>query len=164
MVIWIIGKSGVGKTFYAKKLYKKLLKLDKRSIWIDGDEFRQFISYDLKYSIKDRKTNSKRIQDFCKYLEFKKYLVICSILSIFKKDQKVNRKIFKNYKQIYIKADQKTLIKRNNKKIYTKKKNVVGKDIDFPEPYRSDLIIENNFQKYKKNLKEILNLVNEKKK
>ena len=80
-----------------KRYIKNYSNFIEKLILIDGDESRKFISYDLKYSIKDRKTNSKRIQDFCKYLKFKKYLVICSILSIFKKDQKVNRKIFKNY-------------------------------------------------------------------
>tara|TARA_A100001015_G_scaffold313836_1_gene421976 strand:+ start:212 stop:703 length:492 start_codon:yes stop_codon:yes gene_type:complete len=163
MVIWIIGKSGTGKTFFARKLYKELIRRNRKVFWIDGDEFRKFISYDLKYTTKERKINSGRIQDFCKYLEFKKYLVICSILSIFKQDQKKNRKIFKNYKQIYIKAEQKTLVKRNNKKIYSNKKNVVGKDIIFPKPYKSDLIIENNFRKQDQNIKNILNLINEKK-
>ena len=69
MVIWIIGKSGTGKTFYARKLYKELIRRNRKVFWIDGDEFRKFISYDLKYSTKDRKINSNRIQDFCKYLE-----------------------------------------------------------------------------------------------
>lgn len=30
MVVWIIGKSGAEKTFYAKKIYKKLLKLHRK--------------------------------------------------------------------------------------------------------------------------------------
>ena len=34
---------------------------------------------------------------------------------------------------------------RNNKNIY-KRKNVVGKSINFPKPYRSDIVIKNNFK------------------
>ena len=106
--------------------------------------------------------NSKRIQNFCSYLENKKFVVVCSILSIFPDHQKINRKIFKKYKQIYIKVDDKILSKRNNKKIYSKKKNVVGKDINFKKPYKSDLILTNNFKDTHKKLKIILKTLNEK--
>ena len=53
MVIWLIGKSGSGKTFYGKKLLTMIKKTKK--IHLDGDEIRRFISSDLGYSIKDRK-------------------------------------------------------------------------------------------------------------
>ena len=53
MVIWIIGKSGSGKSFLAKKLQKKI----KNSILVDGDEVRKFFTYNLGYSKKDRENN-----------------------------------------------------------------------------------------------------------
>ena len=40
MVIWIIGKSGSGKTFLAKKLCEAFPKRSKNIQWIDGDKFR----------------------------------------------------------------------------------------------------------------------------
>ena len=148
MVIWLIGLSGSGKTFFSKEIEKKLAKKHKIFI-LDGDEFRKYISYDLKYSVKDRELNSKRIQNFSKYLEEKGYLVIVSILSIFTKHQKENRNIFDKYYQIYIKADFSEIKRKNNKKIYHRKKNVVGKDIKFFEPYKSDFILNNHFDKKK---------------
>ena len=139
MVIWIIGKSSSGKTFIGKKLYKILSKT-KKSFFVDGDEIRKYLNNDLGYTKKDRKLNSSRIQKLCKFLEVKKYLVICCIQSIFLDHQKQNRKIYDNYFQIYLKI--------NNEKKYKKKfklrkikKNVVGTDIDFPEPYKNDLSI-----------------------
>ena len=40
---------------------------------------------------------------------------------------------------------------------------MVGKDIKFPIPYRSDITIENNFDKsYKKNIGLIMKKINEK--
>jgi len=161
MVIWIIGLSGSGKSFYAKKLAKFFKKNKNKKVFvIDGDEVRKFITYKLKYSISDRKQNSLVISDLCRYLEFKGYIVICPILSIFRSHQKRNRKLFKKYLQIYIDVPIAELRKRNNKKIYSKK-NVVGKDINFPDPYKSDLILKNTFSNdYKKNLKKILKLIN----
>ena len=161
MVVWLIGISGSGKSFYSKKIYN-LIKKRKKTILIDGDEVRKYITYNLKYSKKDREKNSLIISDICKFLEIKGYIVICSILSIFKKHQKRNRNLFQKYLQIYIKSDFKKITKRNNKNIYSKK-NVVGKDIKFPIPYKSDITIENNFDNsYKKNIGLIMKKINEK--
>ena len=162
MVIWIIGKSGAGKTFFANKINIFLSKKNIKVFWLDGDDFRKYISNDLGYTIADRKENSLRIIKFCKYLESKGYLVLCSFLSIFKKHQKNNKSIFKKYLQIFINVDQKILIKRNNKNIYSKKKNIVGKDIKFIKPTSSDLIIRNDFKNYKSNLKYLITRINEK--
>ena len=44
--------------------------------------------------------------------------------------------------------------------IYSLKKNVVGKDIKFPKPYKNNLTIINKFdQAYKKNIKKIISLI-----
>ena len=141
--------------------YRKIWFKKKKVFWLDGDEFRKYISYDIGYSINDRKINSKRIQDFCKFLEIKKYFVICSILSIFPDHQKKNKKIFKRYKQIYLKVENKILKKRNSKKVYSKKKNIVGADINFNKPYKSDLIIKNDFKNANQKIKAILKTLNE---
>ena len=145
MVIWIIGESGSGKSYLAKKLFKEFRINKKKIYWIDGDLFRKKYSKDLGYTKKDREENSYRIQKHCKSKEATNAIVLCSILSIFTKHQKKNRKIFSKYFQIYIKANKKILKKINNKNIYTKKENVVGKDIKFPYPYKSDMIITNRF-------------------
>ena len=165
MVIWVIGKSGSGKSFLAKNLIKEIKKIYKKKkiLWIDGDDFRKKFSSDLGYSLLDRKKNSKRIQNRCKAFEDKSYLVVCSILSIFKEHQKKNRSLFKNYIQVYIDVATEKLSKRNSKNIYVNKKNVVGKDIKFPTPYKSDIIIKNYFDKrYLKNIKKINKLIDEK--
>ena len=163
MVIWIIGRSGVGKTYLSKKLYIELRSKFKKIIWIDGDKFRKKFSKDLKFSLRDRKLNSKRIQKHCFNYEKKNYVVICSILSIFKDHQKKNRSLFSKYIQVFIKANLLKLKARNNKKVYSNKKNVVGVDLKFPKPYKSNLIISNEFNnKFLKNIKKIKKLIYEK--
>ena len=65
--IWFIGKSGVGKTTASN-----LIKSDEKSlISIDGDEVRKYISNDLGYDLKDRKTQVKRIYGIAQLI-FKK--------------------------------------------------------------------------------------------
>ena len=161
MVIWIIGLSGSGKTYLAKNIFRNIRG---KKIIIDGDMVRKHITYNLKYTIKDRKKNSKLISDLCKFLEDQGFVVICSILSIFTEHQKINRKKFNNYFQIFINSKLTNLKKRNIRKIYNKK-NVVGKNIKFPKPYKSDLIIKNNFTPYsQKNIDRIIEkIINAKK-
>ena len=85
MVIWIIGKSGSGKSYLAEKLKSNLAKKYKKIKWVDGDEFRKKFSKDLGYSLKDRRINSKRIQKYCKLLEKKKLLSnLFNIINLFK--------------------------------------------------------------------------------
>jgi len=153
MVIWIIGLSGTGKSYLARKIFKNLK--NKKKIIIDGDEVRKYITKNLKYSKKDRLKNSLLIMNLCNFLEKKGFCVICSILSIFPNHQRQNRKIFNKYFQIYMQADKKYIMKRNNKRVYNRI-NVVGKDINFPKPYKSDLIINNHFKKFDK---KIINLI-----
>lgn len=160
MVIWIIGLSGSGKTYLSKKIYKKITG---KKIHLDGDIVRKYLTYNLKYTLKDRERNSLFISDLCKFLESEGFTVVCSILSIFRNHQKNNRLKFNSYFQIYLKTDLKNLKLRNNKNIYSQKKNVVGEEIKFPKPYKNDLIINNSFKPYSKKLIEaILKKINAK--
>lgn len=159
MVVWVIGISGSGKSFFAKKI---LNKIKGKKIHVDGDEVRKYLTYKLGYIKSDRKKNALLISDLCNLLEKKGFIVVCSILSIFKEHQKRNRKIFNKYMQIYLKANIKKVIEKNNKNIYSKK-DVVGKQIKFPTPHKSDITIINNFDhSYKKNIKLIVKRLNEK--
>ena len=55
--VWFYGISGSGKTQASKYLKKKI----KNSIILDGDQVRRFISFDLGYTVKDRKVQIKRM-------------------------------------------------------------------------------------------------------
>lgn len=159
MVVWIIGISGSGKSFFAKKI---LNKIKGKKIHVDGDEVRKYLTYKLGYIKSDRKKNALLISDLCNLLEKKGFIVVCSILSIFKEHQKRNRQIFNKYMQIYLKANIKKVIDKNSKNIYSKK-DVVGKQIKFPTPHKSDITIINNFDNsYKKNIELIVKRLNEK--
>ena len=73
--------------------------------------------------------------------------VVSCVLSIFPEWQDWNRKNFSQYYEIYIYSSIERLKKYDDKGIYGKAKkgdinNVVGLDIPFPEPKRSNLVIE----------------------
>ena len=163
MILWITGISGSGKTTLGKQFYKEFIKKNKNTIYLDGDEFRSLFGNDLKYTIKDRNTNAKRMTSFVKYISAQKINLIISANITSEKYRKWCRTNLKNFLQIYIRATLNQLKKRDYKKLYNKAlsgkiKNVVGVDLPFNEPKNIDLFLENNGSK--KNFLEKTRLVN----
>ena len=168
MIIWITGLSGAGKTTLAKALYKDLKKKIPNTLWIDGDILRKHFQNTKKYDQKSRIKQYKKMIDLAKFCYDQKINVIVSALYFNDFIFKNNKKIFKNYYQIYLKSDIKDLIRRDSKKIYSKnidkkKPFLVGVDIKWNEPKKSDITIKNFFNK-KVNLvkKNILIKINKK--
>ena len=168
MILWITGISGSGKTTLGKHFYKQFIKKKKNTIYLDGDEFRSLFGNDLKYTIKDRDTNAKRMTSFVRYISGQKINLIISANITSEKYRKWCRKNLKNFFQIYIRATIEQLKKRDYKSLYSKAfsgkiKNVVGVDIKFIKPKKPNLIIDNSKTKhdlylnYNKILKEINN-------
>ena len=103
----------------------------------------------LGHTIKDRKINAERISKFCKLLSDQGINIIASVLSNFPDWQRWNKKNIKNYKQILLKVNLKTLLTRDKQKLYRnaingKIRNVVGVDIKFKKPIKKTIIIDNN--------------------
>lgn len=166
MVIWILGLSGVGKSYLSLKLKQELEKDNKNFLIIDGDVIRNIFDNDLGFSIKDRKKNASRISKLANFLNLNGSNVIVSVLSLFPDWLEWNRKNIQDYYEIFIDVPITILKKRNNKEVYYKEgkqnKNVVGIDIEFKKPKNYDLKIINEFDEIslKHNLKLIKNLIN----
>lgn len=158
--------AGSGKTTIGKYLYKNVKKKCPSTVFLDGDEFREIINDDLGFDFQSRKKNSERLKKMCFFLDSQEINVICCVLSIFPEDREWCRKNLSNYYEIFIKVPINILEKRDQKKIYSKAikgeiKNVVGVDLKFPEPKKSDLVIINsgNLEKFLRNVNKILSLV-----
>lgn len=149
MVIWFIGKSGAGKSAIGNRLYTILKKEISNLIYLDGDQFRDAISWDLGYSIEERHISEKRRSNLCKLLSDQGISIICAALSNAPDLREWNRNNIKDYFEIYIKVNRSTLLNRDKKDIYkqyNRKKinNVVGEDIPFHEPKYPLITINNN--------------------
>jgi adenylylsulfate kinase len=149
MVIWLIGMSASGKTTIGKKLFEKLQGSSSPWFFLDGDTFRNIFNEDVGHTIEDRRKNAYRISNFCKYLNSQGINVLACVLSIFHDNQKYNREIITDYKEVFIDVDFEKIKERDNKHLYEnalqgKIKNVVGIDIEFKPPYSPNLVINNN--------------------
>lgn len=167
-LIWITGLSGSGKTTIAQALFLELKKIEENTVFLDGDNFREILGNDLKYSRQDRLINAKRIHNMCKFLVSQNINVVCSTMSLFDEVFKLNRSTIDNYFEIFIECNLDELLKRDKKGIYSdamkgERDDVVGINLPFYKPKNCDLFIDNNEKKdLGKKVKLILNLINNK--
>ena len=148
MIIWVIGLAGSGKTTFGKEIYNYIKQESNSTVFLDGDNFRNIIGNDLGHDLKSREINSRRMKNFCSFLDNQNINVVCCILSIFPEHRLWCKKHFKSYYEIYIKVPFEELKIRDQKKLYSQGlkgeiKNVVGIDLEFPEPISPDFVIDN---------------------
>lgn len=97
----------------------------RKVILIDGDKVRKYISTDLGYSLKERKTQVNRILGICKLSIESNLFPIASTVYL---DDKILKKIDK-LKICCVRINRNIKKIKSIRKIYTDNKNVVGKDI-----------------------------------
>ncbi len=129
MVIWFIGKSASGKTFLGKKLYNALRINYANIVFLDGDLLRNAISKDLGHSKEDRYISEDRRSKLSKILSDQGIHVIMSGISNEPEIREWNKKNIKDYLEIYLKTDKKTLYGRDPKGIPIFKQNQTMKSV-----------------------------------
>ena len=146
IVFWVTGLAGSGKTTIARKMKSKIQKIYGPTIVLSGDDIRSI--FNLKgYTYKERLLTVKKYQKLIKKLTNQKINVIFAVIGMMNEIRKINRKMFKNYVEIFITANIKRLRSKDKKKLYSKKINVVGKDIIAELPHKPHIKIFNNFKK-----------------
>jgi len=142
VLFWITGLSGTGKSSIGEKIFRKIKKKYGPTIIIHGDDFRRIWKLN-GYSNKNRYQNSQKYINFCKYITDQNINIIFTVIGMFNKIRKWNRKNINNYVEIYIKQEsiEDFKIKRKNRK------NVVGLDLKPEFPKKPDIKINNNYKK-----------------
>lgn len=148
-LIWITGLSGSGKTTLAKLLFARLKELDRATIHIDGDDFREIFGNDLGHDPEDRLINAYRIARMCSFITSQHINVICSTMSLYKEIHNYNREHNQKYFEVFLDVDKEQLVSRDPKGLYKKAlngevSNIVGINLDFDFPSNCDLILNNH--------------------
>jgi len=81
MVIWFLGKSASGKTYFGEKIYKILKGNFPNIVYLDGDSLRNTINKDLGHSKEDRYLSEERRSQLSKILSDQGIHVIVSGIS-----------------------------------------------------------------------------------
>lgn len=143
-VYFFTGLSGAGKTTIGGLFYRRLKAKKPTVFLLDGDAFRKNLCADLGYSNEDRLKSAYRGFGMSKMLAEQGFDVVNCGIAMFSEIRGWNREHIENYKEIYIKVSKETLMKRDQKGLYSAGKSVVGIDLPFDEPSSPDFVIENN--------------------
>lgn len=143
-VYFFTGLSGAGKTTLGSLFYHRLKNTKANVVYLDGDEIRVTFGEDVGYTHDDRLRWASRIFRVCKLLSDQDIDVVCCSIAMFNSIRQWNRVNIPNYKEIYIRVTKDTLLKRNQKGLYTTGQNVVGVDLPFDEPQSPDLVVQND--------------------
>jgi adenylylsulfate kinase len=147
IIFWITGLSGSGKSTLSKKIYSYIKNKFGPTILLSGDDLRKIFKLN-KYDKNYRMKIVKKYTGLIKLISANKINVLFSVVGLFHKLHKYNRKNLKNYIEIFIDANFKKTELRKEKFFYKKKSpHVWGRDI-FPEyPKKPHITIKNNFLK-----------------
>lgn len=143
-VYFFTGLSGAGKTTLGGLFHRRLKAREANVVLLDGDSIRLVYNEDISYTEESRRKGAGRTFRVAKMLSDQGIdVVVCSIC-MYADLRAWNRANIENYREIYIKVSKETLIRRNQKGLYTGGTNVVGIDLPFDEPKSPDYIIEND--------------------
>jgi len=144
IVYFFTGLSGAGKSTLGGLFHRRLLARKPNVILLDGDQIRPVYNEDIGYSEPERIKGASRTFRVANMLaEQGTDVVVCSIC-MYSAVREWNRAHIRNYREIYIKVRRDTLLRRNQKGLYTGGREVVGVDLPFDEPTCPDFVIEND--------------------
>lgn len=150
IVIWLTGLSGAGKTTIARSLYRALKVATPNLVHLDGDSLREIFGNSFGYSVEERKKLALSYSRLCKALSEQGINVVCSTISLFREVYEFNRDNLSGYFEVLIDCSPGELMRRDRKGIYSRARNgaennVIGVDLPYDRPERSDLVIDNSF-------------------
>ena len=162
ITIWMTGLSASGKTTIARELQSKFSSF----IWIDGDNFRKYVSNDLGFSMDDRRENLRRVAGVSQLLNEQGFSVITSFISPID-DIREYVRTHLNSLIVYVKAPLNVCIERDPKGLYKKAlsgeiKEFTGLTSVFQEPKNPDVVVETDKQSVKECVQCIIKALNQK--
>ena len=165
-IIWFTGLSGTGKTTLANKFYKLLKRKKYKARKIDGDVFRKKKDHLNNFTKKNIIKNNLSIINYISKIKHKyEYILVAVISPILKTRQFAKKRFGKNYYEIYVHCNIKTLEKRDTKGLYAdaRKKiinNLIGYNSSIKYQKSRYLKIDINTDKF--NLRKCIQIIKNK--
>ncbi|MDR3598921.1 MAG: adenylyl-sulfate kinase [Desulfosporosinus sp.] len=149
LVLWFTGLSGSGKSTIAIEVEKKLVAYGRAVNRLDGDNLRQGLNRDLKFSEEDRDENIRRITEVALLFKDAAFITLVSAIAPYIKMRKFarNRIGSDHFMEVYVKASLEECIKRDPKGLYKKAisgqlENFTGISDPYEEPENPDLVLD----------------------
>ena len=167
-VVWLYGMSGSGKSTIANAAEKVLHQQGRLTTILDGDNLRTGLNQHLGFSDDDRRENIRRVAHVAKIFAQQGILTLVSVITPRQELRDLARDIIgSDYYEVFVKASYDLCEKRDVKGLYAKAatgeiENFTGKDSQFEEPTRPDLIIDTEGQEVADSVTTLLEAVHSK--
>ncbi|MBN8840005.1 MAG: sulfate adenylyltransferase subunit CysN [Sphingomonadales bacterium] len=149
MVLWFTGLSGAGKSTIANLVEKKLVRMNRHTFLLDGDNVRHGLNKDLGFTDADRVENIRRIGEVAKLMTDSGLIVITAFISPFRAERQMVRDMMApgEFLEIFIDTPLAEAEARDVKGLYAKArsgqlKNFTGIDSPYEPPLDPDMRID----------------------
>ena len=148
-VLWFTGLSGAGKSTIANLVEKKLVRMNRHTFLLDGDNVRHGLNKDLGFTQADRIENIRRVGEVAKLMMDAGLIVITAFISPFRSEREMVRKMMApgEFIEIFIDTAIEDAEQRDVKGLYKKArsgelKNFTGIDSPYESPENPEIRID----------------------
>ena len=148
-VLWMTGLSGAGKSTIANLVEKKLVRMNRHTFLLDGDNVRHGLNHDLGFTDADRVENIRRVGEVAKLMTDAGLIVITAFISPFRSERDMVRQMLApgEFIEVHIDTPLAEAEKRDVKGLYKKArsgklKNFTGIDSPYEAPEDPEIRID----------------------
>jgi bifunctional enzyme CysN/CysC len=148
-VLWFTGLSGAGKSTIANLVEKKLVRMNRHTFLLDGDNVRHGLNRDLGFTDADRVENIRRVGEVARLMTDSGLIVITAFISPFRAERQMVRDMMKEgeFFEIFIDTPLTDAERRDVKGLYKKARsgklaNFTGIDSPYEPPLAPDIHID----------------------
>ncbi len=148
-VLWFTGLSGAGKSTIANLVEKKLVRMNRHTFLLDGDNVRHGLNKDLGFTDADRVENIRRVGEVAKLMTDAGLIVITAFISPFRAERKMVRDMIAagEFIEVFINTPLAAAEARDVKGLYKKAragqlKNFTGIDSPYEPPVNPEITID----------------------
>ncbi len=149
VVLWFTGLSGAGKSTIANLVEKKLVRMNRHTFLLDGDNVRHGLNKDLGFTDADRVENIRRVGEVAKLMTDAGLIVITAFISPFRAERNMVRQMMApgEFMEILIDTPLAEAEARDVKGLYAKARagqlaNFTGIDSPYEAPETPDIRID----------------------
>lgn len=148
-VLWFTGLSGAGKSTIANLVEKKLVRMNRHTFLLDGDNVRHGLNKDLGFTEADRVENIRRVGEVARLMTDAGLVVITAFISPFRAERDMVRAMMApgEFIEVHVDTPLAEAEARDVKGLYKKArsgelKNFTGIDSPYEPPLEPELRID----------------------
>jgi bifunctional enzyme CysN/CysC len=149
MVLWFTGLSGAGKSTIANLVDKLLVRMNRHTFLLDGDNVRHGLNRDLGFTDADRVENIRRVGEVARLMTDAGLIVITAFISPFRAERQMVREMMKpgEFIEVFVDTPLAEAEARDVKGLYKKArsgqlKNFTGIDSPYEAPVAAEIVID----------------------